>query len=140
MLDKLLDPLPHGMEPVGPDKVHDSLLAGRWVHLPRAALDTVGSGVVLSMTVAPRVVLYIITVVVLVDGKEEDVVEQGLEVVIQEPAAPLFLAVKPGEEEIKRDIFKANKAAKHVVQDLVNQLEDGVEVPMAIKVLHTVFT
>jgi hypothetical protein len=58
-----------------PDEVHDGLLARHHVHLLRAALDTPGCGVVLGVVVASRVVLHIPAVMVLVEGREDDVVK-----------------------------------------------------------------
>jgi hypothetical protein len=69
-------------------------------------------------------VLHIPAVVLLVDGREEDAVKQGLEVAIEDPAALLLLAVEPWEEETERDVFKADKAPERIVRDLVNRLED----------------
>jgi hypothetical protein len=60
------------------------------------------------MVVAYRVVLHVAAVVLLVEGREEDMVEPGLEVTIKELAALLLLTVQPWEEDIDRDVLKAD--------------------------------
>jgi hypothetical protein len=90
------------------DEVHKRLLARHRVYLLRAAFDATGRGVVLGVVVACRVVLYIPAVVLLVKGREEDAVEPGLEVLVEEPATLLLFAVQPWEEEVERDVLEAD--------------------------------
>jgi hypothetical protein len=60
------------------------------------------------MVVAHRVVCHVTTVVLLVEGREEDVVKPGLEVTVKELAALLLLVVQPWEEDIDQDVLEAD--------------------------------
>ena len=60
------------------------------------------------------------TIMALVDCREEHLVKPGLKVIVKEPAALLLLMYKPGEEKVEGHVFKTNKVAKGIVEDLMD--------------------
>ena len=56
----------------------------------------------------------------LVDYKEEHLIKPGLKVIIKELAALLLLIYKLEKKKIEGHVFKTNKAAKGIVEDLID--------------------